>query len=143
MFLKELKEVFFKNRTAGDLYLIKWVERYRNDHPERQESLISMLRNFQENKESLTDFLVRFSPDYDSSEGEKVAFANVYLYWLMKMTDDSKNFQQKQWRSFIMNLNDKKLESVLAGITQIVIKDEKFTGKEKHIVDFFESAIGN
>lgn len=143
MFLKELKEVFFKNRTAGDLYLIKWVERYRNDHPERQESLISMLRNFQENKESLTDFLVRFSPDYDSSEGEKVAFANVYLYWLMKMTDDSKNFQQKQWRSFIMNLNDKKLESVLAGITQIVIKDEKFTGKEKHIVDFFESAIVN
>ncbi len=137
MVLKELKRVFFKEKDSGELYLRKWIDFYRNKHPEKEKKINTVYSHFEENASALTDLLDRFNPEGGSDEEEKVLFAYVYLYWLLKATDDAEYFSREQWESFIM-LDNEEVENILTSITRIIIDPAK---KEEEITCFLDALV--
>lgn len=137
MVLEELKRVFFKEKDSGELYLRKWITFYRIKYPEKEGEIIKVYSHFEEGVSVLANLLKRFSPKSDSDEEEKVLFAYVYLYWLLKVTDDMECFGGEQWSSFI-KLGNEELENILTGITEIILKP---VVKEEKISYFFNALI--
>lgn len=137
MFLEELRKILFKDEDTEDLYLRKWIDIYKKNHPEKEERIKRIYNNFEKDASVLTDLLDRFSPEDSADEDEKVSFAYAYLCWLLKTTDDPECFDQERWESFI-DLKDEKFVNVLRIISRIIINDAR---KEKDISDFLDALV--